>query len=166
MGPNCYMAKVDIEAAYRHVPIDPYDWDKTVFCWPTEALEDLYFDGYLQFGLKNACKVFNRIGRAIFRMMARRGFHVLVVYVDDFIIICPTEAMAWYVFWALCILLRKLGLTVNMRAHKCIAPCQIIDFLGVTLDSVAMQARLSPAKLAAFANLISATLLRRSITRN
>jgi hypothetical protein len=51
------------------------------------------------------------------------------------------------------------------RAHKCIAPCQIIDFLGVTLDSAAMQAQLSPAKLAALADLISATLLRRSITR-
>jgi hypothetical protein len=50
MGPNCYMAKVDIEAAYRHVRIDPYDWDKTAFYWPTDALEDLYFDGYLQFG--------------------------------------------------------------------------------------------------------------------
>jgi hypothetical protein len=118
MSPNCYMAKVDIEAAYRHVPIDPYDWDKTAFCWPTDSLEDLYFDGYLQFGLKNAFKVFNRIGRAIIRMMARRGFHVLVVYVDDFIIICPTEAMAWYVFWALRILLRKFGFTVNMRAHN------------------------------------------------
>jgi hypothetical protein len=61
-------------------------------------------------------KCHNRIGRAIIRMMARRGFHVLIVYVDDFSIICPTEAMAWYVFWALRILLRKLGFTVNMRA--------------------------------------------------
>jgi hypothetical protein len=92
-------------------------------------------------------------------------FHVLVVYVDDFIIFCPTEAMAWYVFWALRIVLRQFGFTVNMRAHKCIAPCQIIDFLGVTLDSVAMKARLSPAKLAALADLILATLLRHSITR-
>jgi hypothetical protein len=55
MGPNCYMAKVDIEAAYRHVPIDPYDWDKTAFCWPTDALEDLYFDGYLQSRGGNCC---------------------------------------------------------------------------------------------------------------
>jgi hypothetical protein len=52
-----------------------------------------------------------------------------------------------------------------MRAHKCIAPCQILDFLGVTLDSVAMQARLSPTKLAALSNLISAMLARHSITR-
>jgi hypothetical protein len=96
--------------------------------------------------------------------VARRGFHVLVVYVDDFIIICSTEAMAWYVFWALRILLRKLGFTRNMQAHKCIAQCQLLDFLGVTLDSVAMQACLSPAKLAVLSDLISATLTRHSIT--
>ena len=165
MGRNCYMAKVDIEAAYRHVPIDPYDWSLTAFCWPTDSLEDLYFDGYLQFGLKNACEVFNRIGRAIVRMMARRGFKCLVVYVDDFIIICPTQAMAWYAYWALRILLTKLGFQVNMRAHKCIAPCQIIEFLGITLDSVAMQARLSPAKLAATSTMVADLLQRTSITR-
>jgi hypothetical protein len=44
-----YMAKVDIEAAYRHEPIDPYDWNKTAFCWPTDSMEDLHFDGYLHF---------------------------------------------------------------------------------------------------------------------
>jgi hypothetical protein len=41
----------------------------------------------------------------------------------------------------------------------------VLDFLGVTLDSVAMQARLSPAKLAVLSDLISATLTRHSITR-
>lgn len=165
MSPTCFMAKVDIEAAYRHVPIDPYDWDLTAFCWPTDSLEDLYLDGFLQFGLKNACEVFNRIGRAIVRMMARRGFKCVVVYVDDFIIICETEAMAWYAYWALRILLQKLGFTVNTRAHKCVAPCQIIEFLGVTLDSVAMQARLSPAKLAALSSMVSDVLHHKSITR-
>ena len=165
MGPKCFMAKVDIEAAYRHIPIDPYDWDLTAFCWPTDSLEDLYLDGYLQFGLKNACEVFNRVGRAIVRMMARKGFKCIVVYVDDFIIICKTRAMAWYAYWALRILLNKLGFQVNMRAHKCIAPCQVIDFLGITLDSVAMQARLSLAKLATLSALITETLARTRITR-
>lgn len=165
MSPNCYMAKVDIEAAYRHVPIDPYDWDLTAFCWPSDSLEDLYLDGYLQFGLKNACEVFNRIGRAIVRMMARRGFKCVVVYVDDFIIICSTETMAWYAYWALRILLGKLGFKVNMRAHKCIPPCQIIEFLGITLDSVAMQARLSSAKLAALSTMVSDLLHRTNLTR-
>jgi hypothetical protein len=89
------MAKVDIEAAYRHVPIDPADWDKLAFTWPSDSLNDLYLDGYFQFGLMNAREVFNRIGRAIVRMMACRGFKCLVVYVDDFIIICPDQATTW-----------------------------------------------------------------------
>lgn len=165
MGRGCFMAKVDIEAAYRHVPIDPFDWDKLAFCWPSDSLDDLYLDGYLQFGLKNACEVFNRIGRAIVRMMRRRGFHCIIVYVDDFIIICPTEAMAWYAFWALRALLRKLGFQVNMRAHKCIPPCQLIEFLGITLNSVAMTASLSAAKLASLLHTINDTLHRHTITR-
>ena len=98
-------------------------------------------------------------------MMARRGLKCVIVYVDDFIIICATEAMAWYAYWALRILLNKLGFKVNMRANKCIAPCQIIEFLGITLDSIAMQARLSAAKLAALSTMVSELLHRSNITR-
>jgi hypothetical protein len=68
--PGSYMAKVDIEAAYRHVPIDPADWDKLAFRWPDDRL---LFDAYLRFGLKNACEVFHPISSAITRMLARRG---------------------------------------------------------------------------------------------
>jgi hypothetical protein len=49
----------------------------------------------------NAREVFNRIGRAIVRMMPRRGLKCLIVYVDDFIIICPDHATSWHAFWAL-----------------------------------------------------------------
>ena len=165
MGPNCYMAKVDIEAAYRHVPIDPFDWDKLAFCWPDDDLRNLYLDGYLQFGLTNACEVFNRIGRAIIHMMQRRGHKCLVVYVDDFIIICHDQAMVWYVYWTLHILLKKLGFQVNLKVHKCVAPCQVIDFLGVTLDSVRMEARLSESKLNSIHELLIQVLRHSSITR-
>jgi hypothetical protein len=99
MRPGCYMAKVDIEAAYRYVPIDLNDWGKLAFCWPSDDEADMYLDGYLQFGMMNACKVFNRIGRAIVRMMMRRGHKCIVVYVDDFIIMCESQAMVWYVYW-------------------------------------------------------------------
>jgi hypothetical protein len=131
MGPACYMAKVDIEAAYRHVPIDPHDWDRLAFCWPTDDDADLFLDGYLQFGMMNACEVFHRIDQAIVRMMQRRGFKCVVVYVDDFIIVCQNQAMAWYAYWALCILLRKLDFQVNSKPHKCVPPCQISNFLAL-----------------------------------
>jgi hypothetical protein len=55
-----YMAKVDIEAAYRHVPIDPADWDKLAFRWPDTRL---LFDGYMLFGLKYACEILTALAR-------------------------------------------------------------------------------------------------------
>jgi hypothetical protein len=76
------MAKVDIEAAYRHVPIDAADWDELAFRWPSDSDSDLYVDGYLQFGLMNARKVFKRIGRVILRMMACKGFKCLISYMS------------------------------------------------------------------------------------
>jgi hypothetical protein len=42
-----------------------------------------------------------QIGQAIVRMMPRRGLKCLIVYVDDFIIICPDHATSWHAFWAL-----------------------------------------------------------------
>jgi hypothetical protein len=84
-------------------------WDKLAFRWPTDDNADMYLDGYLQFGMMIACEVFNRVGRAIVRMMMRRGHKCIVDYVDDFIIICENQAMAWYVYWTLHLLLRKLG---------------------------------------------------------
>jgi hypothetical protein len=52
-----------------------------------------------------------------------------------------------------------------MKAHKCIAPCRVLDFFGVTLDSVNMQPRLSPTKLATITGLVQHTLTMTSITR-
>jgi hypothetical protein len=159
------MAKVDIKAAYRHIPIDPYDWDKLAFRWPTDNDADMYLDGYLQFGMMNACEVFNRVGRALVRMMMRRGHKCIVVYVDDFIMVCENQAMAWYVYWTLRLLLRKLGFQVNPKPHKCIPPCQALEFLGIELDSVSMKARLSESKLHATLALVRPALSSSSITR-
>jgi hypothetical protein len=124
------MAKVDIEAAYRHVPIDPFDWDKLAFCWPDDDLCNLYLDGYLQFGLTNACEVFNRIGCAIIRMMQRRGHKCLVVYVDDFIIICQDQAMAWYVYWTLRTFSQKVGFPSSSQSPQMCGSMSSNRFFG------------------------------------
>lgn len=71
MTPGCYMAKVDIEGAYRHVPICPLDWAKLAFLGPDDVE---YWDGFLPFGAKIACEVFNHFGAAIKRMMAHLGY--------------------------------------------------------------------------------------------
>jgi hypothetical protein len=156
------MAKVDIEAAYRHVPIDPADWDKLTFRWPDTRL---LFDGYMQFGLKNACEIFNRIGKAVVRMMARIGIHCNIDYVDDFLIVCATRSRAWIMFWCLRVQFQRLGFKVNMKPGKSVPPTHVVDFLGITLDSEKMQARLNPIKLQILRDLVLSILARHTVTR-
>jgi hypothetical protein len=61
---------------------------------------------------------------------------------------------------------RKLGFQVNSKPHKCFPPCQVLEFLGIELDSVLMQARLSPSKLHTTLALVKqASLSSSSITR-
>jgi hypothetical protein len=83
MTPGCYMAKVDIEGAYRHVPICPLDWAKLAFLGP-DGVE--FWNGILPFSAKIAREVLNRFGAAIKRMMARLGIRCIIVYVDDFLL--------------------------------------------------------------------------------
>lgn len=44
-------------------------------------------DTKLPFGAKLSPGIFHRLTQAVRRMMARRGFNLLVVYLDDFLII-------------------------------------------------------------------------------
>jgi hypothetical protein len=69
-------------------------------------------------------------------------------------------------YWALRALLKRLDFAVNPKPNKLIPPCQLLEFRGVTLDSVHMEARLSPEKLAATLKLVTQALQRPSITRH
>ena len=48
-----------------------------------------YVDNWLCFGLSCAPSIFNRLSNAIVRMMARRGFHAVINYRDDFLLPSP-----------------------------------------------------------------------------
>ena len=55
------MAKVDVKAAYRMVPVHPDDRYLLVMQWDGK----LYIDTALPFGLRSAPKIFNALADAI-----------------------------------------------------------------------------------------------------
>jgi hypothetical protein len=162
MKPGCYMAKVDIEGAYRHVPICPLDWEKLAFLGPN-GVE--FWDGFLPFGTKIACEVFNRFGAAIKRMMACLDIRCIIVYVDDFLIVAATPSEIWRAYFALRALLLRLGFLVNMKLHKSVPPSQICTFLGIESDSVLMEASLDAFKLSLTLSLSEKILRKKAIKR-
>ena len=55
------LAKVDIEAAYRLIPVHPQDWVLQGVQWKSM----LYVDPMLPFGLRSAPKIFNAVAEAL-----------------------------------------------------------------------------------------------------
>ena len=77
------MAKIDIESAYRLIPVHPDD------C-PLQAVEwkgYLYMDLMLPFGLRSAPKLFNAVADAMEWHLPQRGVEQVFHYLDDFIVL-------------------------------------------------------------------------------
>ncbi len=150
--PGCYIALVDIKAAYRSVPVQPQHRQFLGFVWDLASHPFPYFvDNCLSFGLSCAPLIFCRISAAIVRGFKRfchqngLAFRDVIVYIDDFCIICNTLAECVAAQNALISLLIHLGFAISWS--KLQAPTQTARFLGIWLDTVALEASLPPEKL-------------------
>ncbi|MCG8046809.1 MAG: reverse transcriptase domain-containing protein [Candidatus Thiodiazotropha endolucinida] len=164
MTPNCYFAKVDLRSAYRSVKISTQSQKATGFKWRFGTNEVYLRDSKLPFGAKLSPGVFHRLTQAVKRMMARRGFDLIVVYLDDFLIISESKETCAAALLCLIQLLRKLGFSIHWG--KVVDPTNKITFLGIELDSITMSLRLPEEKLQSFrADLQAFLQLRRATKR-
>ena len=95
-----YMAKIDLRHAYRSVPVHPSNYNALGLKWRfTGETQFTYLvDTRLPFGGRSAPGIFHRLTQSVRRMMARRGFDMIIVYLDDFLVIGKTKAE-----WSSCI---------------------------------------------------------------
>lgn len=140
--PGALLAKVDIESAYRLVPVHPSDR-------PLQAMEwegAIYIDPMLPFGLRSAPKIFNALADGLEWCLRRQGIHNIAHYLDDFIVIGPPQsqecALALELLEEVC---ATLG--VPLAHHKRDGPTTCLTFLGIEVDTVASELRLPQEKL-------------------
>ncbi|MES9879857.1 MAG: reverse transcriptase domain-containing protein [Sedimenticola sp.] len=145
MTEGCYFAKVDLKSAYRSVGISKRSQSVTGFKWDFNGKTVYLKDTKLPFGAKLSPGIFHRLTQAVKRMMARKGYDLIVVYLDDFLIISKSQDQCEEALMCLIQLLRKLGFAIHWG--KVVGPTTTITFLGIELDSVSMQLRLPKQKL-------------------
>lgn len=135
LGPNYYMGKIDLKHAYRSVPIHRSNYEATGLKWrfTSDEHDTFFYDKRLPFGAKSSPEIFHRLTQAVRRMMARRGFHDLVVYLDDFLVVAPTKDECVQAFTTLSKLLTDLGF--ELSKHKIVEPTQELTFLGVQINT-------------------------------
>jgi hypothetical protein len=150
LGQSCYLAKVDVKAAYRCIPVRPADWPLLGMRWQGQY----YFHRTLPFGLRSACHLWERYATAMeWVIRTQFGVQQITHYVDDTFLANRT--------WELCA--RDLASTkAGMDAlgapdadDKTVGPATALTYLGIRIDSVAMSISLDASKLASILELLN-----------
>ena len=143
LGPNCFMAKTDVQSAFRNIPVHPEDWELLGMKW-----RGLYFfDRVLPFGLRSAPYIFNMLSDALeWILITKSGVSNVLHILDDFFLAeaPPRSSCSTSLCKLLCLFTE---LNVPIAPGKTYAPTQTLEFLGITLDSTRMLARLPDDKL-------------------
>ena len=63
--------------------------------------------------------IFNRLSKAVKRIKAKKGFDLIIVYLDDFFIIADSETVCAQALSTLIQLLRKLGFCIHQGKVFC-----------------------------------------------
>ena len=141
-SPGALLAKIDVESAYRLIPVHPGDR-------PLQAVEwqgQLYIDAMLPFGLRSAPKLFNAVADGLEWVLRQNGVRHVFHYLDDFIVIgspnSPECAQALATLNRLC-----LHLGIPIAEHKRDGPATCLTFLGIEVDTRAFELRLPADKL-------------------
>ena len=143
LGRGCQLAKIDIESAFRNVPVHPHDQHLLGLCWKGKY----YTDTILPFGLRSAPEIFNALADALQWIAEQCGISYLGYYLNDFITAGRPLSDERHIIVALLIHLCDL-LGFPMASDKREGPTTCLTFLGVELDTIKLELRLPAEKLA------------------
>ena len=139
------MAKFDVEAAYRNIPVHPGDCCLLGMKWQGH----LYVDLTLPFGLRSAPFIFNSVADMVeWILLNEHHLSDLLHYLDDFITTGPPQSsQCAHNLTMATLVCQRLGLPLH--PNKCIGPTTSLTVLGIELDSIQQAARLPEDKLTA-----------------
>ena len=139
LGQVCLLYKLDLQRAYRQIPIDPKDYHLLGF--PFNNL--LYFDTRCPFGLKTSALICQRTTKAVMHCFTQLGF-LADVYLNDFYG-ADLPARASTTFTSLKQLLQELGLQTS--PDKDSPPSTKLVCLGINVDSEEMSLSIPPFRV-------------------
>ena len=147
LGRNTWLAKVDIEHAYRNIPVHPTGRRWLGMQWDNQ----LFVDKVLPFGLCSASKIFSAVADALEWILCNKGVTSSIHYLDDFLTMgsahnCQRNIQT--------ILNCCSALGIPLKIQKIEGPSRQVTFLGILLDTVKMEIRLPDSKLDQLKNVL------------
>ena len=145
LGRGAILAKVDVKSAYRLCPVRPDEQHLLGMKWKGS----FFFDRVLPFGLRTAPYIFNCLADALEWIARQHGIQHIRHYLDDLFLASPPGSpyceRQLHILTSLC---SHLG--IPLAEDKLEGPTTQLEYLGILLDTEALEARLSPAKVTEF----------------
>lgn len=160
IGKGALIAKVDIQEAFRIIPIAPGDRYLLGFKFNNQ----FYFDKCLPMGCRTSCAIFESFSKAlqwiaIHKLNITHISHIL----DDFIIMGPPNSdmtsLQLNAFLQMC-----SSCNIPIKHSKTVLPSTCVTVHGIEVDTIAMQARLPRDKLQKARDMLAKYAKHRKIT--
>ena len=137
LGKGCLLYKVDISIAFRHIKLDPHDYDLL-------GLRDVchYVDTCLPFGFRHRSALFQRLSDAVRHIMCQDGYDV-INYIDD-IIGVDVPSKIYNSFTLLQETLIYLGFELSNK--NIVPPTTNLNCLGIMVDTTTFTASIPSDK--------------------
>jgi hypothetical protein len=133
LGRGCYMAKMDVQSAYRIIPVRPADWPILGMYWQRR----FFFHRTLPFGLRSSCHIWERYATAAQWIITDvLDIDHITHYVDDFFLAARLESQCLIDVGRTKSLWQELGIPDS--PEKTVGPSKQLIFLGILIDSDAM----------------------------
>ena len=140
MGTNCLMSKIDIQHAFRILPVKQSQWHLLGICW----LHHYYINTRLPFGLRLVPNIFNNFANLIIHNIAL--VKNILHYSDDYLLVSPPNAntahhelpTVKYTFQ---------HLNIPIAAEKIAGPSTLMIYLGIEINSEAQTTALPQEKI-------------------
>jgi len=152
------LAKIEIKHAFRLLPVHPVDRHLLAMRWR----DQIFVDTYLPFGLRSAPKLFNVLADLLSCILEQQGVSPPLHYLNDFFLLGPPQSPQCQenllIVRHMCSLLG-----IPLALEKVEGPAVYLTFLGITLDTSRMEARLLAEKLNRIRNSVKAWVWRKKL---
>ncbi|VDI15265.1 Hypothetical predicted protein [Mytilus galloprovincialis] len=160
LGSKSWLIKTDITDAFKIMPLKQDLWPFHGIQWDNK----FYFFKRLVFGCRSSPKIFDTLSTAICWIAQNKyGIKNILHLLDDFLVIEPLEANAQATMTRLLNMFKELG--IPLSAKKTEGPCVVLEYLGISLDTNKMEARLPREKIVRIKEIIDSFSRRNKCTK-
>ena len=142
LGPASWMSKIDVQHAFRILPVRQQDWPLLCYKWMGYYLVDTR----LPFGGRSCPYIFNTFADILtWVLISVYCIPFILHYLDDWLIVDKTFSRCSEHMQTMMSACSELG--IPLSSNKIVGPSQTITYLGIEIDSKERIMRLPPDKL-------------------